>query len=164
LLRSSARGSSDWAYSEAKDPMTDNILFQVESIQRNENGVIAEVKGICDSADGIITFFATITDEDGKPTISIVRELDYLVAVRYRLNDDVKTVVLSTSDFNNRFKLIEILGPAALEKVHVLAEERVAFNNIWGVLVEFKTDRGNLIVSMPVFHPEIRKLFNSCFG
>jgi hypothetical protein len=183
---------SEWKFSEAKDPMTDEAIYSVNSIQRNEDGVVAGVTGTC-LKDGTIQFLATITDDDGKPTIDVIaRNLDGkpingVATVRYRLNDNVQIGTLPDSQFNNRFVSLTINGPAAINKRKEQlsgdprASQAVAllqafaflgaaqgvigvdFDLVWGAMIEFETNKGNLVVSIPVFHPAIQQLYEKCF-
>jgi hypothetical protein len=184
---------SEWKFSETKDPMTDAAIYSVNSIQRNEDGVGAGVTGTC-LKDGTIQFLATITDDDGKPTIDVIarnlegKPINGFATVRYRLNDNVQTGTLPGSQFNNRFVSLTINGPAAINKrkEQYSANPQVGqafaliqafsflgaaqgvtgvdFDLVWGAMIEFETNKGNLVVSIPVFHPAIRQLYEKCFA
>ena len=181
---------SEWRFSETKDPMTDEAIYSVNSIQRNEDGVVAGVTGTC-LKNGTIQFLTTITDDDGNPTIDVVARnlegnpINGAATVRYRLNDNVQTGTLPSSQFNNRFVSLTINGPAVINSEKELSADQqqlgqallamlaltgalqavggVDFDLVWGAMIEFETNKGNLVVSIPVFHPAIQQLYKKCF-
>jgi hypothetical protein len=146
---------SVWAYTETKDEMSGAVVAQVHSSQTNNEGIAAEITGYC-ATSGIIEleFLATITDDQGKPTISVIGGNDHSAAVRYRLNDTLQDSVLPTSQFDNRFDILEILGPEASARFSASGSDQGAhnmanallslvgvnflaqFNKIWGALVD----------------------------
>ena len=171
---------SEWKFSETKDPMTDEAIYSVNSIQRSEDEVVADVTGTC-LKDGTIQFLATITDGDGKPTIDVIAKnlegepINGAATVRYRLNDSVQTGTLPGSQFNNRFVSLTINGPTVINKrkkqdsanpqvgqAFALIQAfsflgatqgvvGVDFDLVWGAMIEFETNKGNLVVSISYF-------------
>ena len=172
--------------------MTDEVVHGVRSIQKNENGVVAEVAGTC-LPNGTIRFLATLLDGDGKPTVNVVggKNLDGqpipgAASVRYRVNDTVRVGSIPSTEFRNTFAILTINGRAvidarkaqddtsatvsqALALAQVLGGGALAlsgsdYDQVWGALIEFETNKGNLIVSIPVFHPAIQQLYQKCFA
>ena len=54
--------------------MTDRIEMWAESIEQNDQGAVADIKGSCGS--GAVNFSALIVDTDGKPTVQLPQRPD----------------------------------------------------------------------------------------
>ena len=182
---------SEWNFSETKDEMTDSVIYRVDSTQQNENGAMADVTGTC-MKNGSIQFTVTITDQDGKPTVNVIgknldgQQINTAATVRYRINDKVRIGNIPITDFRNKFIVLNIKRPtigsneqsnvdpqvtqalALLQAFAYLGATQglagVDSDQIWGAMIEFETNNGTLVVSIPVFHPAIQQLYQKCFA
>jgi len=161
---------SEWEYRETMDVMTDKPVAEANSTQSNDTGVSGSVHGKCED-DGTITFTVIVSNDKGQ-TPDIIRSQDGSAKVRYRLNDSLVKQLLPSMDYNNRYKALVVAGPevGALKMLSLkLSEEakgvRLAnWDQVWGALISFETNQGDLVVSVPARHSEIQKLFAFCFG
>ena len=161
---------SDWEYKETTDVLTDKPVAEVNSTQSNDNGVSGMVHGKCED-DGTITFSVVVSNDKGQIP-DIIRSQDGSAKVRYRLNDSLVKQLLPSMDYTNRYKALVVAGPdvGALKLLGLkLSEEakgvRLAnWDQVWGALISFETNQGDLVVSIPARHSEIQKLFAFCFG
>jgi hypothetical protein len=161
---------SEWEYKETTDVLTDKPVAEVNSTQSNDNGVSGMIHGKCED-DGTITFSVVVSNDKGQ-TPDIIRSPDGSAKVRYRLNDSLVKQLLPSMDYNNRYKALVVAGPdvGALKLLGLkLSEEakgvRLAnWDQVWGALISFETNQGDLVVSIPARHSEIQKLFAFCFG
>ncbi len=161
---------SEWEYKETMDAMTDKPVAEANSTQSNDTGVSGSVHGKCED-DGTITFTVIVSNDKGQ-TPDIIRSQDGSAKVRYRLNDSLVKQLLPSMDYNNRYKALVVAGPevGALKMLSLkLSEEakgvRLAnWDQVWGALISFGTNQGDLVVSVPAKHSEIQKLFAFCFG
>ncbi len=164
-----------WTYSEAKDRMTGKVTGKAASLQLNSGGAAATVEGVCDKEADVL-FTVLITDKNGAPAISIAnRDGNGNAKVRYKKNDDLTGTILETRDYRNKFitfvsstekrldalKKDFFLRMASLGGVVDIPHLGVQ-DHTWGILVEFKTSAGDLVVSIPTTHSAIQKLYSTC--
>ena len=164
-----------WTYSESKDRMTGKVSGKAGSVQLNSSGAAASVEGVCDKQYDV-RFTVLITDKNGNPSISISnRDREGNVRVRYKKNDTLTETILETEDYRNKFSTffavteqrLDALKKDALFQIATLGGS-IAIPHLGvqdqtlGVLVEFKTSAGDLIVSIPTTHSAIQKLYSSC--
>ncbi len=161
---------SEWEYKETTDVLTDKPVAEVDSTQSNDTGVIGSVQGKCQD-DGTITFTVSVSNDKGQ-TPDIIRSQDGSAKVRYRLNNSLDKQLLPSMDYNNRYEALVVAGPkvGVLKRLGLMFSEKVKgvrlanWDQVWGVLISFETNQGDLVVSIPARNTEIQKLFAFCFG
>jgi hypothetical protein len=164
--------------------MTGITVAKVQSKQSNGNGdVIAIVSGVCDLQTHEVDFTALIIDDSGNPTIKVYDRDDQskAVFVRYRQNDRYSSKsLLSSIEYSNKFLVFAALasekaakdminGPYGVTMLMMaaLGSAPVPFfnyyKNTWGVLAEFKTNKGPLLIKVPTEDPAIKQVYDKCF-
>lgn len=159
---------TSWTYEEQKDRITGKVTGKVTSRQE-DNGVVGSITGQCANDRDRVSFSVIIVDGNGKPTIGISNSKDGSVLVRYRLNDKVSSTILHEKDFKNQFNLFSAVNEKFLQNpfqaaLLTVSETFYDYSKAWGVIAEFKTTAGDLIVAIPTRHPAIQKLYQSCFN
>lgn len=165
-----------WNISHKKNEMTDRVDVKVRSVQKSEEGFIAEVEGSC--KDGVVSFSVLIVDDDGKPTVNLVGrsaigDVGRGVAALRRVNDNnPNNVILPELEFNNKLQVASF--PSLSRKMDAVEKLRmtvlvVSGANIfadqadtWRVMADIKTTVGEIIVKVPIFDPNVQELFQTC--
>ena len=170
-----------WSLDQRMDPMTDKAEYKVSSVQKNEEGAVGEIEGRC-AERGVISFTALVVDQDGKPTISFpnYRASEQVLVGKRRFNsDDPQSAVFVSDQFNNRFLILFLVGQAAqpdksrqgnpVEALQSFSKAMEAAivggkkaEDTWRVLVQIDTDRGSLVLKIPTYERNIRKLIDAC--
>lgn len=181
-MRKAFDASSDtqWVY---KAPPTSDALVPEKkafSVQLNSSkNIAAIVEGYCNSqkffASGnngtsttatlnVVSFDVLITDEKGQPTVNVKLNPYFPTApVSFSVNGIIGTYYLSHLDYVNRFTVLDVFdgGSTTFNAADPL---RVDPRNIWGEKIQFDTDQGNIVVTIPIDDPSIQELFKACFG
>jgi hypothetical protein len=84
-------------------------------------------------------------EDDGTITFSVVVSADK--------GQSPEIVHIQDGSARVRFRLNDSLGVRLAN-----------WDQIWGVLISFETSQGDLVVSIPIRHNEIQRLFALCFG
>lgn len=181
-----AKAETRWDVVTRHDDMTDRMEVRVKSIQKNSQGVIVELEGWCE-APGDVHFSALYVDEDGQPTVQFEGRANASggAVARTRVNEDqARNVTLPSIGFFNklllgsfRFEVSESGKPEAKSNgsgfeanadfAKLIAAAFGAYSIIfadetWRYMAEVDTDRGSVLVKIPLFDEAIRKLFSSC--
>lgn len=158
-----------WAIDRKKNEMTDKEEVSVTSDQSNQNGAVAHVFGHCleGSAGAVLVFDALITDEGGKssvqlPGIETKLASDYSGAMHkstslwalQRRNDlpPEKAAIPSSEGFDNEFRIWG-LNPVS---------RRIVPTKSWRLITQITTDRGDLIIKIPVYDPAVQQAYHAC--
>ena len=179
----SRESGTRWSLDQKIDPMTDKPDYKASSVQKNDEGAVAEIEARC-AERGIISFTALVVDQDGKPTISFpnYNPSEHVLIGKRRFNgDDPQAAALVSDQFNNRFSILFLLGQPAqaqpdkgrqgnpVEQIQLLSKAlQVGIvgaqkaDETWRVLVQIETSRGSLILKIPTFERSIRKLVETC--
>lgn len=167
-----------WTIVRKLNEMTDRTDVAVESVQQNEEGVVAEVRGSC--RNGEVSFSGLVVDTKGKPSISIPGRTPFGndtgsgVSVLYRVNDaEPYNTFVPELEFSNKFQLAVFASPAGKSEtventnrllLSMLGVVRIFLKaaDTWRVMVELKTTAGPIIVKIPIFDGNIQELFQAC--
>jgi hypothetical protein len=102
----------------------------------------------------------------GKPTITFpsYNENGFVFGTR-RINADPAGIALFPIDqFRNKFVVLTLISPlvhpATLGILLVVSPGRIDMT--WRTLAEIKTSNGNILIKVPLFDDNIRKLVMSC--
>ena len=157
--------------------MTDQTDITVESVQKNELGIVAEVQGYCKNRE--VAFSALIVDSEGKPSLtlpglaSIGNGLGNGIPVLYRVNDNAPyNTIIPSLEFSNKFQVVIFADPggksdtpdntARLLVAMLGSNIFLKSSNTWRVMAELKTSNGAIIVKIPMFDAGIQELVQSC--
>ncbi|MGY3690544.1 hypothetical protein ACVIGA_000624 [Bradyrhizobium sp. USDA 3240] len=172
-----AQGETKWTMTRTPNEMTDKVDVVVRSVQKNNQGLVIEVVGSC--KNGEVGFSGLIVDDEGKATVRLVGRTSFGnglgsgVPALYRVNDkQPSNVLVPELEFVNKLQLV-IFARAAGKSETVETSARlvtallganifVSPAETWRIMTELKTDRGSIIVKIPVFDPTIQALFQSC--
>ncbi|BBC01963.1 MULTISPECIES: hypothetical protein [Bradyrhizobium] len=167
-----------WNITRTPNEMTDKVDIIVKSIQKNNQGLVVEVEGTC--KNGEVRFSGLVVGDDGKPNVNLVGRtaigdgsIGFGVPALYRVNDrQPSNVIIPELEFINKLQLVVFANPSrksetfedsvrlmgALLGANVFART----SETWRIMTELKTDRGNVIVKIPIFDANIQALFQSC--
>jgi hypothetical protein len=169
---------TEWEISRKMNEMTDRTDVKVSSIQKSEEGFVADVEGYCKNGD--IAFSVLIVGGDGKPTVNLVGRaalgdgtIGRGVAALHRVNDNnPANVILPELEFNNKLELADFPnlsrkadGVEALRRTMLVVSGANIFLNrddTWRVMAELKTTQGAIIVKIPLLDSSIQELFQTC--
>lgn len=166
-----------WDIARKRNEMTDQTDITVQSVQKNELGIVAEVQGYCKSRE--VTFSALIVDTEGKPTLtfpgfaSIGNGLGNGIPALYRVNDNAPyNTIIPSVEFTNKFQVAVFAEPggksdtpdntARLVVAMLGANIYLKSAATWRVMAEIKTSNGAIIVKVPMFDANIQELVQSC--
>jgi hypothetical protein len=173
-----ALSETDWTIARKQNEMTDQTDITVESVQKNELGIVVEVQGTCKNQE--VAFSALIVDSDGKPSLTFPgrtsfgnAELGSGIPVLYRINDSpAYNTMLPSLEFTNKFQVRVFGAPGGKsetpDNTARLLVSMLGANiylkpaNVWRVMVELKTSNGAIIVKIPVFDASIQELMHNC--
>lgn len=167
------------------DPMTDKPEYKVSSVQKNDEGAVAEIEVKC-AQRGLVSFTALVVDPDGKPTVSFPNynaSEQVLIGKRRFNGDDPQAAIFVSDQFNNRFTILFLLGRqpsqaaqtdnarqgnaadgmqlfAKALQVGIVGAQKA--DETWRVPAQIDTNRGSLILKIPTFDRSIRKLIEAC--
>ena len=148
------RRETDWSLLSKIDEMTDKVTMEAFSIQETKSGVVANVKVRC--ADKELSLTALIVDADGKPTISLPTTENLFgfrgVAGQIRLNDESPqdVLLLPAGQFRNELDILRNLRFPVTQDAY------------WRIYVSIPTNRGPIIVKIPLFETQVHKVVKSC--
>ena len=180
---------TSWSIKRTKNEMTDKVDVTVQSVQKNDNDVVAEIEGKC-LKPGIVTFSALIVDQDGKPTVDLptYSQANKMLFGTRRINANTSKQATFVGDqFRNRFlalvliekassipqldvrdanstdpgKIIEALPEILLGMRLGLADPQ-SVETTWRALVEVQTSANPILIKIPLFDRNIRSLIDSC--
>jgi len=149
-LQYAVEAGTRWTVEKKPNPMTDRTDWIVRTVQKTEDGVVAEIEARCHEP-GIFTFTALLVDENGKPTLTFPGRLsDEGLMVSKRINSEKPTQgFLATDEFNNRFVLFSMPR-----------EDRAS---VWRVLVQMSTSKGEIVLKVPLFEDKVRQALDACY-
>jgi hypothetical protein len=169
-----AKTETTWKLTTEKNEMTDAVELIASSDQSNGHGAAAKVTGMC--VDGLMTFTALVTDEDGDPTIPLAGGSRNIVPGLRRVNDDrSEDHNFPMKDFQNQF-ILGILASSAKFKAKSEAFSKAGFiqkyitintqwinaDTSWRVLAQIETSSQSLLLKIPLFDSNVEKLAASC--
>lgn len=162
-----ALAESEWESSSQVDPMTDKPNVTVRSIQKNENGAIAQIDGKC-LDNNVIQFTSLFLDADAKPTVTIVGfysdEYSKIYQGELRLNSEQSDKInFRMGRFRNEIIILNLDNLPIGATRESLFENR-STNSTWRVLAKLETSSGEFLIKIPIFDPAIQQLVSSCVG
>lgn len=184
-LEYAASSGTSWSTSSTQNELTDKVQTTATSVQANDTGAVAEVTGRC-IEPGKLEFTALVIDRKGEPTVTIADvntgELGGFIA-QQRVNDaPVRSIILTNASFENQISLAKVYfpidridavkkAPAELqvfEEFQSLLADSIYGSGIlagqttWRILTDINTDKGRLLVKVPLYDPSVRQLALSC--
>jgi tetratricopeptide (TPR) repeat protein len=171
---------STWQYKEEKDRMTGTLTTTATSRQYAEGNIVAEVTAQCDKINDApaVIFLTTLLPTVEGSDLSVVNNgesaagpmgLDLREAsgqtrrIRIRKNDTLTVTPVPMIGFTNAFISLIVKG-ARQKDLSMYPDIEVVRTEAWGALLEFATNRGKIIVTIPITAPEIRHVIQSCLG
>jgi hypothetical protein len=162
-------GESSWELESKKDPMTDRVAVTAISVQKNDFGVRAEVKGYCGTNEvrgGEVIFTALIVDDQGNPTVEIPQTqngpglIGTSASIRINENQPLTEILQPLANFRNELLI------ASLAKVPQLTKDiqQIPLSDIWRIYVQFDTSRQRILIRIPIYDSAIQKMVSSCAG
>jgi len=155
-----------WDLETKKNEMTDNVDQSVRSVQRNENGVVADVKGFCDS--GQVEFSALIVDKEGKPTIELpIVSGAFATSGLLRVNDEQPTqkVFRPEGNFRNELSIVRLSKSKDSTKESALlfvSSFNAGAAPVWRIYAQFETSSGSMLIKIPIYDGQIQRMVRSC--
>ena len=183
-----ARNSgTSWTSSQKRNEMTDRLDITVRSIQKNEEGAVTEIEGKCVDT-GVVVFTALVVDDEGKPTVGFPGSGQGTIAGTRRINSDAAAPAIFTSEqFSNKFDILVLVNNSEgsiqkngeiqqVQKPDEVLKQLPKFmaayklavtgpqpmDTTWRALVEFTSNKGDILIRIPLFEPNIRSLIASC--
>ena len=159
------KGESLWRLLSKNNPMTDRTDVWVKSVQKNDDGVIADVKGYCETNKelGDVTFSALIVDDQGQPSIELPQTPMLFggsgtpASIRLNDNQPQTVVLLPRSNFRN-----ELLVASLARSPQLYTSQKIPLSDIWRIFVQFDTSRQPMLIRIPMYDDAIQKMINSC--
>ena len=169
-----------WTLATKKDEMTDQLDVTAVSLQYNDAGADALVTAYC-AEPHVLSFDATIIDEDGKPTLSIPNIRAGQLITTSRINDEQpNTSLFPTHTFNNRFLIARFASKASKifdlqenhnsdhPEAHLPGDLLIALSNVfplestWRYMIRIPTSKGDVIVKLPLYQDDIKSVADAC--
>lgn len=180
LLASGA--NAEWKYVEKVDEMTGKPTAIILSEQHNGVGAVAYVTADCKGPKGEIIFAALFTDEQGEAIrLSNMTFKDgatkWSIAIdRYRMDDQIGPTTLNSLEFKNRIQVFAVATEARWKQLTpILAHLMLSgygslymmplaiYTKIRLIKAEFKTEFGDVVVTIDTTDAGVQRLYKSCF-
>jgi hypothetical protein len=177
-----------WTYEQTQNQMTDRVDAVVRSLQKNGQGAAAGITGNC-LRPGLVVFTALVVDLDGKPTIDLptYNQADNIVSGTRRINSEAPSAaIFANVSFRNQFyvgalvdgdtlkrmgqsikenkkpeQLVDAMQDFGLALTLVWSDPR-NMDSAWRILGEIQTSQGSILIKVPTFEKNIRRLVESC--
>jgi hypothetical protein len=162
--------NTEWVATSKLNEMTDKTDVVVRSFQKYE-GAAAEIVGSC--RRGVVTFSGLIVHPDGT-AIRVIHDPDIpkTASVLYRFNDEQPIDRhVSELEFNNKFELIVLGDPKKVQTEDDLTRVLqtavgigavVPPSKLWRVMIQFRTENGEVTAKIPIFAEPVQQLIKSC--